>query len=116
VTDSTAPRSVAVDERPRAVTDGRPGDRQAASRIDNLTKDVGWLFVAVGVFGVIAPGIPGVPFLVVGALVVTPGGTKLLSRWAANNPPKIVKGAMRQMNRFLDDLDRRYPPQPERSE
>ena len=78
-------------------------------RLDRLTTEVGWLLVTAGVIGVIMPGIPGMPFLLVGALVVTPGGSKLLSRWAGNKPPRFVNGAMKQLGRFLDDLERRYP-------
>lgn len=84
-------------------------DRQPLLRFDTLTPDVGWLLVAAGVIGVIAPGIPGTPFLIVGALAITPGGTKLLSRWAGKNPPRIVRVGMKPIGRFLDDLERRYP-------
>ncbi|HEY4044992.1 MAG TPA: hypothetical protein VGM32_24530 [Rhodopila sp.] len=78
-------------------------------RLDRLTTEVGWLLVTAGVIGVIVPGIPGMPFLLVGVLVVTPGGSKLLSRWAGDTPPRFLNGAMKQLGRFLDDLERRYP-------
>jgi hypothetical protein len=79
-------------------------------RIDTLTKEVGWLLVTAGVVGLIMPGIPGTPFLVIGFLVVTPGGSKLLSRWAGGDkPPGFIKGAMKPIGRFLEDLERRYP-------
>jgi hypothetical protein len=82
-------------------------------RFDTLTKEVGWLLVTAGVVGVIMPGIPGTPFLIIGALVVTPGGSKLLSRWSGGDkPPKFIKGAMKPISRFLDDLERRYPRNP----
>jgi hypothetical protein len=48
------------------------------------------------------PGVLGTPFLLAGAVVLAPGGAKLLSRWAGHS-------AMRQVGRFLDDLERRYP-------
>ena len=51
----------------------------------------------------------GTPFLFAGVFVLVPGGPRLLSRWAGRNPPKIVRIAMRQIGRFLDDLERRYP-------
>jgi len=87
----------------------RASDGQASVQIDHLTKEVGWLLVTAGVIGVIAPVIPGTPFLIIGVLLVTPGGTKLLSRWAGGNPPGFIKGAMKPLGRFLDDLERRYP-------
>jgi hypothetical protein len=88
-------------------SDGRP-----VLHLDTLTTEVGWLLVTAGVIGVIAPGIPGTPFLIVGVLVITPGGTKLLSRWVGKNPPRIVKAGMKHVGRFLDDLERRYPRAP----
>jgi hypothetical protein len=95
-----------------SIGDDRSSDQQPILRFDTLTTEVGWLLVAAGVIGVVAPGIPGTPFLLVGALVVTPGGTKLLSRWAGKNPPRIVRAGMKQIGRFLDDLERRYPRKP----
>lgn len=91
------------------VTGDRASEGKAVLRLDNLTTEVGWLLVTAGVIGVIVPGIPGTPFLVAGALVITPGGTKLLSRWAGKNPPRFVNSGMKQIGRFLDDLERRYP-------
>jgi hypothetical protein len=94
------------------ITSGRGTDGKPVLRLDTLTAEVGWLLVTAGVIGVIVPGIPGTPFLIVGALVITPGGTKLLSRWAGKNPPRFVKSGMKQIGRFLDDLESRYPGPP----
>ena len=44
-----------------------------------------------------------------GDVLLTPGGSKLLSRWAGRNPPEFVRSAMRQISRFLVDFERRYP-------
>ena len=73
-----------------------------AARIERLPKDAGWLLITAGVIGLIVPGVIGTPFLLAGAFVLAPGGTKLLSRWASPS-------AMRQIGRFLDNLERRYP-------
>lgn len=70
--------------------------------VEQLPKEAGWLLMTAGVVGLIVPGILGTPFLLAGAIVLAPGGAKLLSRWA-DHP------AMRQIGRFLDDLERRYP-------
>jgi uncharacterized membrane protein YbaN (DUF454 family) len=78
-------------------------------RLAELPRDAGWLLITAGAVGIVLPGIVGTPFLVAGAVVLAPGGPKLLSRWAGRNPPKLVRSAVRQMSRFLDDLDRRYP-------
>ena len=84
-------------------------DEEAVLRLTQLPKEAGWLLITAGVVGLVVPGILGTPFLLAGALVVVPGGPKLLSRWLGRNPPKIARSAMRQINRFVDDLERRYP-------
>ena len=77
-------------------------DEPTVVRVEQLPKDAGWLLITAGVVGLVVPGVLGTPFLLAGALVLAPGGTKLLSRWASPS-------AMRQIGRFLDDLERRYP-------
>jgi hypothetical protein len=89
--------------------DEHPADGQTVFRIEHLTKENGWLLITAGVVGTIMPGIVGMPFLLAGAVVLVPGGPKLLSRWVGENPPKIVQTATKQIGRFLDDLERRYP-------
>jgi hypothetical protein len=54
----------------------------------------------------------GVPFLVAGAFVLSPGGPRLLSRWAGRKPRKCAHSALRQICRLVDDLERRYPHRP----
>ena len=71
-------------------------------RVEQLPKEAGWLLIPAGVVGLVVPGVLGTPFLLAGAVVLVPGGSKLLSRWAGHSP-------MRQVGRFLDDLERRYP-------
>jgi hypothetical protein len=84
-------------------------DEEALRRFTELPKEAGWLLITAGVVGLAVPGVLGTPFLLAGAVVVVPGGPQLLSRWVGRNPPKIVRSAMRQINRFIDDLERRYP-------
>jgi hypothetical protein len=79
------------------------------SRIEMLPNEAGWALISAGVVGVIAPGIAGVPFPVAGAFVLTPGGPRTLSRWAGRKPRKSAHSALRQICRFIDDLERRYP-------
>jgi hypothetical protein len=78
-------------------------------RVEQLPRGAGWLLITAGVAGLVVPGVPGTPFLLAGAIVLTPGGSRLLSRWVGRNPPEFVRSAMRQISRFLDDLERRYP-------
>jgi len=74
----------------------------AALRIAHLPKEAGWALITAGVVGLVVPGVVGTPFLLAGAVVLAPGGSKLLARWAPSS-------ATRQIGRFLDDLERRYP-------
>jgi hypothetical protein len=89
--------------------DESAADEEAMLRFTQLPKEAGWMLVTVGVVGLVLPGILGTPFLLAGTVVVVPSGRKLLSRWVGRNPPKFVGSAMRQIDRFIDDLDRRYP-------
>ena len=77
-------------------------DKLTAIRVERLPKDAGWLLITAGIVGLVVPGVFGTPFLLAGALVLAPGGTKLLSRWVGHP-------GMRQIGRFLDNLERRYP-------
>src|SRR5271169_4204666 len=73
-----------------------------ALRVEQLPKEAGWLLITAGVVGLVVPGVLGTPFLLAGAVVLVPGGSKLLSRCSGHS-------AIRQVLRFLDDLERRYP-------
>jgi hypothetical protein len=87
-------------------------DQQTVLRVEHLPREAGWMLVTAGVVGLIVPGVIGTPFLFAGVFVLVPGGPRLLSRWAGRNPPKFVHTAMRQISRFLDNLERRYPAKP----
>jgi hypothetical protein len=77
-------------------------DADDALRIAQLPKEAGWALIAAGIVGLAVPGVLGAPFLLAGAAVLAPGGSKLLARWAP-------RSAARQLGRFLDDLERRFP-------
>ena len=87
---------------PRTTRDATAAGEQTVLRVEQLPKEAGWLLITAGVVGLVVPGVLGTPFLLAGAVVLVPGGSKLLSRWAGHS-------AMRQIGRFLDDLERRYP-------
>ena len=90
-------------------------DEQMMLRIVNLPRDVGWMMVSVGVLGVVLPGVPGAPFLIAGIAVLVPGGPRLLTRWATRRPKGVVHTGLKQIGRWLDDLERRYPRRPSTS-
>jgi len=84
-------------------------DEQLMHRIEKLPREAGWALVTAGVIGLIAPGVVGFPFVVAGAVVLTPGGPRKLAHWASRKPRKYAHAALRQICRLVDDLERRYP-------
>lgn len=86
-------------------------DDETVKRIEKLPRDVGWLLITAGVLGVVLPGVLGFPFLILGGLVVMPATSQRAEHWLAGHGPKMFRGSVRQINRFLDDLERRYPTQ-----
>src|SRR5262249_43174438 len=86
-----APRGIDL-----AAEEAAEGD-QAILRIANLPREVGWMMVSVGVLGVILPGVPGTPFLLAGVAVLTPGGPRLLTRWATRRPKGLVYTGLKQV-------------------
>jgi hypothetical protein len=95
---------------------GEPGpdgsgavDNAAVRRIQDLPKEVGVMLASVGVLGVVLPGVMGAPALIAGGLVLWPGAFGGLDRWFQRRNPDLHRRAMKQIGRFLDDLERRYP-------
>ncbi|MEY2700467.1 MAG: hypothetical protein RIQ52_1222 [Pseudomonadota bacterium] len=81
-------------------------------RIEALPKDVGWMLFTVGVAGFILPGIIGFPFVVAGGLILWPNSEKRIISWAEKSPKGMLRGGIKQVVRFVDDLERRYPLKP----
>ncbi|MFZ4700960.1 MAG: hypothetical protein ACOYMG_13000 [Candidatus Methylumidiphilus sp.] len=85
-------------------------DEAVVQRVEHLNRSVGWLLISAGIVGLVVPGVLGTPFLIMGGLALWPGNHQRVERWRQGHSPKMFHGAMKQINRFLDDLDRRYPP------
>jgi hypothetical protein len=81
-------------------------------RIERLSPEMGRLLIYVGMLGVVLPGVVGFPLVLAGAAAVTPGGPRRIARWMGRKPPRVVHACIAQIERLLDDLDRRYPPIP----
>ncbi len=78
-------------------------------RIGQLPREVGVLLLVAGVGGILLPGPVGSPFLLLGAVTLWP---RLFSRaeiWFQKQFPGMHRSGTRQIKRFLDDLERRYP-------
>lgn len=84
-------------------------DEEVVERVEHLNRNVGWVLISAGLVGLVMPGIIGTPFLIMGALALWPGNRKTVERWRKGHSPKIFHGSMKQINRFLDDLEKHYP-------
>jgi hypothetical protein len=71
-------------------------------------KDLGLMLVSAGVIGVVLPG-PGVPALVAGGLILWPEAFGRVERWVQKRFPDTHRKGIGHINRFLADLERRYP-------
>ena len=80
------------------------------ARIRRLPPEVGAVFLAVGVVGVIIPGPIGAPFLLAGGLVLMPNFFNKFEHWIEKKLPNIHDIGMRNVDRFIDNFERRFPP------
>jgi hypothetical protein len=89
------------------------GDAIAAEmreRIQRLPPEVGAVLVAVGIAGMILPGPVGTPLLLAGGLALMPAVFGRAERWFEKRFPNLHWHGMKNVNRFIDDLERRFPP------
>lgn len=84
-------------------------DEAALRRIRQLPKEVGLMLMSVGVFGVVLPGVVGAPAVVAGGLVLWPRGFSGVESWLRRRYPGLHRQSMRQIERYLNDLERRFP-------
>lgn len=89
---------------------GSAPDAPLAGRIEQLPRDVGWMLFGVGFAGFVAPGIFGLPFMVAGGMILWPKTTGRLQNLLGKPADPAAAPGMKQITRFLDDLERRYPP------
>jgi hypothetical protein len=94
-----------------------PGDRQAgreisprlAHELDRLPPEIGVLLIIVGLAGILLPGPVGSPFLVAGGVALWPSAFRKTEQWLQRTAPGLYDEGIRQTERFLADLERRYP-------
>jgi hypothetical protein len=91
----------------------RPDDRKAESRLahrlEKLPPEIGVLLFVIGTAGVLLPGPVGSPFLVAGGVALWPSAFRKTEDWLQRAAPRLYDEGIRQMERFLADLERRYP-------
>jgi hypothetical protein len=91
---------------------GPLGDPRASPRIEQIPKEVGVLLLAAGmVTGMLLP--PPGPFdlslMVAGGVTLWPRGLRTVEGWTRKRFPQAHRAGMRFLERYLDDLERRYP-------
>jgi hypothetical protein len=93
--------------------DDRPVEREARPkqlhRLDKLPPEIGVLLIVLGTAGVLLPGPVGSPFLVAGGVALWPSAFQKAEDWLQRVAPRLYDEGIRQMERFLADLERRYP-------
>jgi hypothetical protein len=78
-------------------------------RLEKLPPEIGVLLIAVGTAGVLLPGPVGTPFLLAGGVALWPSAFRKAEAWFERVSPRLCEEGVRQMERFLSDLERRYP-------
>ena len=78
-------------------------------RIRQMPKEVGVLLVVAGIGGLLLPGPVGSPFVILGGVILWPRVFERVETAFANRFPRVHRQSVRQISRFLTDMDRRYP-------
>jgi hypothetical protein len=87
-----------------------PSDQDGGKqRFRAMPKEIGVLLVVAGIGGILLPGPIGTPFLILGGVILWPGAFDRVEVCLEKRLPRLHRHGMRQIDRFLGDLDRRYP-------
>lgn len=78
-------------------------------KLQKLPPEIGVLLIVIGTAGVLLPGPVGSPFLVAGGVAIWPAAFRKAEDWLQRVAPGLYEEGMRQLERFLADLERRYP-------
>jgi hypothetical protein len=91
---------------------GTPEEEEVLRQIRNLPPELAVLLLSVGVLGFVLPGIIGTPAIIAGGLALWPKAFGHAETWFGRRFPVVHSKSLRQMGRFLGDLERRYPRLP----
>ncbi len=78
-------------------------------RIKHLPKEVGALLLVAGIGGMLLPGPVGSPFVLMAAVVLWPSLFERVELFFERRCPRMHRTGVRQIKRYLNDLERRYP-------
>jgi hypothetical protein len=79
-------------------------------RVRAVPPEVGFLLIVSGIGGILLPGPVGTPFLILGCITLWPRAFRQTGKFFEGRFPRMHYHGVKQINRFLDDLERRYPP------
>jgi len=80
-----------------------------AHRLEKLPPEIGVLLFVIGTAGILLPGPVGSPFLIAGGVALWPSAFRKAEDWLERVSPRLYDEGIRQLERFLADLERRYP-------
>jgi hypothetical protein len=87
-------------------------DSTASARLERIPKEVGLLLLASGMITGMLPPPPG-PFdlslMLTGGVALWPRGFKALEGWMRRNCPQAHRAGVSFLERFLEDLEHRFP-------
>ena len=63
----------------------------------------------IGTAGILLPGPVGSPFLVAGGIALWPSAFRKTEDWLQRMAPRLYDEGILQLERFLADLERRFP-------
>lgn len=78
-------------------------------RLEELPPEIGLLMIGFGMVGLILPGPFGTPLIVAGGLSIWPKSFRRIDNWVLRKMPKTHESGHQWLNRFMDDLENRYP-------
>jgi hypothetical protein len=87
-------------------------DAEEIIRVRAMPREFSVLLIVAGVGGILLPGPVGTPFLILGGMMLWPRALRRLEAFLEARLPRLHREGVRQINRFLDDLERRYPTPP----
>jgi hypothetical protein len=99
---SSVPIGTPVPQRP-----ARPKENQGSST--KTPREMGILLIALGISELIPPEPIGMVFVVLGGLLFWPRGCRAVGGWFRRKLPKTHSGYTMFLDRFVADLERRYP-------
>jgi hypothetical protein len=75
-----------------------------------LPKESGIALMGFGMVGVLMLDPVDLVFVLAGALAFSPRLSRRVESWVQGRFPRVHRKARRQIDRFIDDFERRYPP------